>query len=173
VFLGLRFSRKSCTIGRGANRASLTIFLIRVESLNGRSEMTKGQAPSDDAKAEISNRERGRWRNNRAKNSHQPPDDENTRYKVSREPGHRKDFSQCMRQSATPSIAVRWEGIADSSRKVIITCHKAIDESAGGGKAEHGLGDEGARQAASILGRPAGSSVRGALRNERPYREHR
>jgi len=34
---------------------------------------------------------------------------------------------------------------------------EAIDESAGGGNTEHGLGDEGARQAASILGRPAGS----------------
>src|ERR1019366_6955008 len=47
---------------------------------------------------------------------------------------------------------------------------KAIDESAGGGNAEHGLGDEGARQAASILGRPAGSSRR--LGNEGLEADH-
>src|ERR1019366_133944 len=47
---------------------------------------------------------------------------------------------------------------------------KAIDESAGGGNAEHGLGEEGARQAASILGRPAGSSRR--LGNEGLEADH-
>jgi hypothetical protein len=35
---------------------------------------------------------------------------------------------------------------------------KALDDGAGGGNAEHGLGDEGARQAAAILARPAGPS---------------
>src|SRR5712672_2801774 len=47
--------------------------------------------------------ERGRWRNNRAENSHQPTRHENTRCKVSKAWGPRKDFSQFMRQSTTPS----------------------------------------------------------------------
>src|ERR1700716_1484305 len=48
--------------------------------------------------------ERGRWRNNRAENSHQPtPDEGRGRCKGSRAWDPRKDFSQCMQQHKIPS----------------------------------------------------------------------
>jgi putative transposase len=47
----------------------------------------------------------GRWRNNRVQNSHQRPDDENARCKVSRAPGQRKDFSQSTPRSTTHSTS--------------------------------------------------------------------
>jgi transposase-like protein len=54
----------------------------------------------------MSNRhERGRWRNNRAENSHQPPDDESARCRVSRAPGPRKNFSRSTQQPTTSSMS--------------------------------------------------------------------
>jgi putative transposase len=49
--------------------------------------------------------ERGRWRNNRAENSHQPTRRRERKMQGSRAPGQRKDFSQCLRQSTTPSTS--------------------------------------------------------------------
>jgi transposase-like protein len=47
--------------------------------------------------------ERGRWRNNRAENSHQPT--RQRERKMPRAPGQRKDFSQCMPQPTTSSTS--------------------------------------------------------------------
>jgi len=52
----------------------------------------------------IENRHRtGRWRNNRAENSHHRPGDANPRCKASRASGQHKDFSPFMPQSTTRS----------------------------------------------------------------------
>jgi transposase-like protein len=49
--------------------------------------------------------ERGRWKNNRAENSHQPPDDGNARCRASRAEDRPNDFSQPMQSSTTPSTS--------------------------------------------------------------------
>jgi putative transposase len=46
--------------------------------------------------------ERGRWRNNRAENSHQSTRRRERKMQGFKSAGRRKDFSQCMQQSKTP-----------------------------------------------------------------------
>jgi transposase-like protein len=48
---------------------------------------------------------RGRWRNNRAESSHQPPDDENARCRASRAGDQLRDFFQPTPPSTTPSTS--------------------------------------------------------------------
>jgi putative transposase len=49
--------------------------------------------------------ERGRWKNNRAENSHSRPDAENARCRASRAKGQPNDFFQLMQPFTTPSTS--------------------------------------------------------------------
>src|ERR1700757_4451146 len=49
--------------------------------------------------------ERGRWRNNRAENSHQPTRRRGRKMQGFKSVGRRKDLSQCMQRSTTPSTS--------------------------------------------------------------------
>jgi transposase-like protein len=49
--------------------------------------------------------ERGRWRSNRAENSHQPPDDANARWRASKAEDQFNVFSLPMQPFTTPSTS--------------------------------------------------------------------